>query len=49
MKFQNLFSGTNKKNISESGLLKILPRMLSCKVVHSKRKEFTSKGCKIFL
>ena len=29
MKYQNLFSGKNKKNISVCLLLKILPRVLS--------------------
>ena len=32
MKYQNLFSGKNKKNISYCRLLKILPRVLSVKV-----------------
>ena len=29
MKYQNLFSGKNKKNISMCSLMKILPRVLS--------------------
>ena len=33
MKCQILFSGKNKKNISKCRLLKILPRVLSVKVV----------------
>ena len=33
MKCQILFSGKNKKNISKCHLLKILPRVLSIKVV----------------
>ena len=33
MKCQILFSGKNKKNISKCRLLKILPRVLSVKVL----------------
>ena len=33
MKYQNLFSGKNKKNISKCRLLKILPRVLSVNMV----------------
>ena len=33
MKFQNLFSGKNKKNISKCHLLKVLPSMPSLKLL----------------
>ena len=36
MKYQLLFSGKNKKNISIYCLLKILPRVLSVKLAASK-------------
>ena len=36
MKYQNLFSGKNKKNISKCRLLKILPRVLSVKQLTGK-------------
>ena len=35
MKCQILFSGKNKKNISKCRLLKILPRVLSVKLMNS--------------
>ena len=36
MKCHILFSGKNKKNVSECCLLKILPRVPSVKMVHYK-------------
>ena len=38
MKCQSLFSGENKKNISECRLIKYLPRMLSFKYPNTKGK-----------
>ena len=37
MKYQILFSGKNKKNLSKCHLLKILPRMLSVKQASGKK------------
>ena len=46
MKCQNLFSGKNKKNISICYLLKILPRVLSIKLIYdtTEWKQATYKG-----
>ena len=38
MKCQNLFSGKNKKNVSTCHLLKILPRVLSVKLLSEQLK-----------
>ena len=45
MKYQNLFSGRKKKNISISRLLKILPRVLSVKHINIFRYTLCPKIC----
>ena len=42
MKCQILFSGKNKKNISKCLLLKILPRVLSIKIIHISSLQLVS-------
>ena len=43
MKYQNLFSGKNKKNISKCCLLEILPSMLGVKEMREQMLSFKNR------